>query len=70
MCRGCGCGCDHMSDVFEQWAGTWFGDWEPIDEPVEVHATFFLPRPRKPRLDYAATGLDLGGRRPPWDAQW
>ncbi|WP_181272797.1 RusA family crossover junction endodeoxyribonuclease [Brevibacterium oceani] len=49
----------HMTSVFEQWAGTWFGGWEALDEPVEVHATFFLPRPKKPRLDNAATGLDL-----------
>ena len=39
--------------------GTYFGMWEPLDTPVEVHATFYLQRPKKPRLDHAATGLDL-----------
>lgn len=35
------------------------GPFEPIDEPVEVAVHFWLPRPKKPRLENAATGLDL-----------
>ena len=31
----------------------------PLDEPVEVAAMFFLPRPQRPRWDTPATGLDL-----------
>ena len=50
---------DHVQFMLEQWTGTWFGGWEPLDEPVEVHAKFYLQRPKKPRLDHAATGLDL-----------
>ena len=50
---------NHVQHVLEQWAGTWFGAWEPIDEPVEASVTFYLQRPKKPRLDHAATGLDL-----------
>ena len=50
---------NHVQFMLEQWAGTWFGGWEPLDEPVEVHAKFYLQRPKKPRLDHAATGLDL-----------
>ena len=49
----------HIEATLKQWAGTWFGGWEPVDEPVEVHAKFYLQRPKKPRLDHAATGLDL-----------
>ena len=50
---------NHIEATLKQWAGTWFGGWEPLDEPVEVHAKFYLQRPKKPRLDHAATGLDL-----------
>ena len=50
---------DHVQFMLEQWTGTWFGGWVPLDEPVEVHAKFYLQRPKKPRLDHAATGLDL-----------
>ena len=49
----------HIEATLKQWTGTWFGGWEPLDEPVEVHAKFYLQRPKKPRLDHAATGLDL-----------
>ena len=49
----------HIEATLKQWAGTWFGGWEPLDEPVEVHAEFYLQRPKKPRLEHAATGLDL-----------
>lgn len=35
------------------------GPFEPIDEPVEVLAKFWIPRPKNPRLEHAATGLDL-----------
>ena len=35
------------------------GPFEPIDEPVEVAVHFWLPRPKKPRLEHAATGVDL-----------
>ena len=49
----------HIEHTLEQWVGTYFGMWEPLDTPVEVHATFYLQRPKKPRLDHAATGLDL-----------
>lgn len=45
--------------TLKQWTGTWFGGWEPLDVPVEVHAKFYLQRPAKPRLEHAATGLDL-----------
>ena len=48
-----------VGHTLKQWVGTYFGGWEPLDEPVEVHATFYLPRPKKPRLEHAATGLDL-----------
>ena len=50
---------NHIESTLKQWAGTWFGGWEPLDEPVEVHAKFYLQRPKKPRLDHAATSLDL-----------
>lgn len=50
---------DFMGEHLKQWTGTWFGAWEPLDEPVEVHAFFYLPRPAKPALGHAATGLDL-----------
>ena len=50
---------NHVQFMLEQWTGTWFGGWEPLDEPVEVHAKFYLQRPKKPRLNHAATGLDL-----------
>ena len=50
---------NHVQFMLEQWTGTWFGGWVPLDEPVEVHAKFYLPRPKKPRLEHAATGLDL-----------
>ena len=50
---------NHVQFMLEQWTGTWFGGWEPLDVPVEVHAKFYLQRPKKPRLDHAATGLDL-----------
>ena len=49
----------HVQFMLEQWAGTWFGCWEPLDEPVESSVAFYLPRPKKPRLEHAATGLDL-----------
>ena len=49
----------HIEATLKQWAGTWFGAWKPLDEPVEVHAKFYLQRPAKPRLEHAATGLDL-----------
>ena len=50
---------NHIEATLKQWAGTWFGGWEPLDEPVEASVAFYLPRPKKPRLDHAATGLDL-----------
>ena len=50
---------NHMQSVLTDWTGTYFGMWEPLDEPVEVHAKFFLERPKKPRLGHAGTGLDL-----------
>ena len=50
---------NHVQFMLEQWTGTWFGGWEPLDEPVEVSVAFYLPRPKKPRLEHAATGLDL-----------
>ena len=49
----------HIEATLKQWAGTWFGGWVPLDEPVEVSVAFYLPRPKKPRLEHAATGLDL-----------
>ena len=50
---------DFVEHTLEQWVGTYFGMWEPLDVPVEVHAKFYLQRPKKPRLEHAATGLDL-----------
>ena len=50
---------NHVQFMLEQWTGTWFGGWVPLDVPVEVHAKFYLQRPKKPRLEHAATGLDL-----------
>lgn len=49
----------HVQFMLEQWTGTYFGGWEPLDEPVEASVVFYLPRPKKPRLEHAATGLDL-----------
>lgn len=46
-------------ESLQAWVGTHFGAWEPLDEPVEVHAKFYLPRPANPRLEHAATSLDL-----------
>src|SRR5699024_11951272 len=28
----------HIEHTLEQWVGTYFGMWEPLDEPVEVRA--------------------------------
>lgn len=50
---------DLMGRTLTDWVGTHFGMWEPLDEPVEVHAKFYLQRPKKPRLGHAGTGLDL-----------
>ena len=50
---------DWMTESLRACVGTYCGAWEPLDEPVEVHAKFWLPRPAKPRLEHAATGLDL-----------
>ena len=50
---------NHVQFMLEQWTGTWFGGWVPLDEPVEASVAFYLPRPKKPRLEHAATGLDL-----------
>ena len=50
---------NRMQDVLTQWQGTYFGEWEPINEPVEVSAVFWLKRPQKPTQDHAATSLDL-----------
>ena len=50
---------NHVQFMLKQWTGTWFGGWKPLDEPVEASVAFYLPRPKKPRLEHAATGLDL-----------
>jgi Holliday junction resolvase RusA-like endonuclease len=50
---------DWMIESLQAWVGTYFGAWEPLDVPVEVGVNFWLPRPAKPRLEHAATGLDL-----------
>lgn len=48
-----------VGESLQAWIGTHFGAWQPLDEPVEVHAKFYLQRPKNPRLEHAATGLDL-----------
>ena len=50
---------NRTQDVLTQWQGTDFGEWEPINEPVEVSAVFWLKRPQKPAQGHAATSLDL-----------
>lgn len=50
---------NHIIHTLEQWVGTYFGMWEPLDEPVDVAVKFYLQRPAKPALERAATGLDL-----------
>lgn len=47
-----------MIESLQAWVAAHYGDWTPLDEPVEVHAKFWLRRPAKPRLEHAATGLD------------
>ncbi|WP_180345566.1 RusA family crossover junction endodeoxyribonuclease [Brevibacterium sediminis] len=48
-----------MIESLQAWVRAHFGGWEPLDEPVEVAASFWLPRPANPRLEHAATGLDV-----------
>ena len=50
---------DCVADCLKVAVGTFYGPWEPLDAPVEVHVKFWLPRPKKPRLENAATALDL-----------
>ena len=50
---------DCVADCLKVAVGTFYGPWEPFDAPVEVHVKFWLPRPKKPRLENAATALDL-----------
>ena len=50
---------DYVANCLKFAVGTFYGPWEPLDAPVEVHVKFWLPRPKKPRLENAATALDL-----------
>lgn len=50
---------DRVAECLKAASRIQIGPFEPIDEPVEVLAKFWLPRPKKPRLENAATGLDL-----------
>ena len=46
---------DEMIRVARQYAPD-----EPLDEPVKVYATFYIPRPKNPKFkDYPATPFDL-----------
>lgn len=35
-----------ITEAVEQYTGTYFGAWEPLDEPVIVQAVFYLERPK------------------------
>lgn len=50
---------DRVAECLKTASRIQIGPFEPIDEPVEVAVKFWLPRPKKPRLENAATGLDL-----------
>lgn len=50
---------DRVAECLKTASRIQIGPFEPIDEPVEVAVHFWLPRPKKPRLENAATGLDL-----------
>ena len=51
---------ERVADALEKAVWLEYGDgFTPLDEPVEVAVKFWLPRPKKPRLENAATGLDL-----------
>lgn len=50
---------NRVAECLETASRIQIGPFEPIDEPVEVAVHFWLPRPKKPRLENAATGLDL-----------
>ena len=58
----------HVNQHIQQWTGTYFGMWEPISQPVEVRADFFLAKAkankdeypvdsRKPDVDKALRGI-------------
>lgn len=38
--------------VIEQFTGTYFGGWEPVSSPVELHAWFYLPQAKSNKDDY------------------
>lgn len=45
---------DHVqAQATQVWGGK-----DPLDQPVEVHAVFWLPSPKKPRFSVPATGYD------------
>lgn len=50
---------DHIGEAAKQYTATWFGAWEPIDQPVRVDLAFYMPRPQKPRWDTPATRWDI-----------
>ena len=51
---------ERIADALEKAVWLEYGDgFMPLDEPVEVAVHFWLPRPKNPRLEHAATGLDL-----------
>lgn len=51
---------DTITRTLQQWTGTYFGAWEPLDGPVEVRAVFYLPRPKtvKRQLPTASPDVD------------
>ncbi|RBP66389.1 Holliday junction resolvase RusA-like endonuclease [Brevibacterium sanguinis] len=55
-----------INQAAADYTGTWFGEWAPLDEPVEVIGRFYLPRPKSatrvhptvsPDVDKLARGL-------------
>ena len=48
-----------MQHAFTAWTANHGGAWEPLDGPLEVEATFYFERPRRPKFDAPAVKPDL-----------
>lgn len=47
-----------MTAHLTAWTGTWFGAWEPLDGPLLVDVTFWMPRPQRPKFHHPAVKPD------------
>ena len=43
----------------DQYIGTWFGAWEPLDGPLHVEVTFYLPRGKTVTRELPSVKPDL-----------